>query len=828
VTGATPLTAPRNAALAFDAGADAAACRAALANQASAPLNLSIHDGFDSVEALWRSFERVADCTPYQSFEWLAAWQRHIGACDRACPVVAVAAFADGEPAFLLPLAVEPSYASRRLCWLGQDLNDYNAPLLAKNFSRAVTAQSFLAAWRELQARIQREPALRYDWIELEKMPPQVGAQLNPFCQLATAANPSGAYAAELGSDWKQFYADKRSSATRRRDRTKRKHLSEFGAIGFVTDTDAATVTHTLQILMQQKSRQFAHRGIADMFARPGWREFFLDVALNPATRDLVHVSRVQIGEHCAAANLGLTFGGAYYHMLASYDDGELSRYGPGALHLRELLAYAIGRGLRRFDFTIGDEPYKREWSDSAITLWDYRTVATYRGWPAFSRATLLRPLKRFIKQTPWAWRVVSHARARLGPLVHGSSPSAQVAAPAASPAAPASVPPFACVMGDMDLLRPVAAAGIPCAVVARAGSPALYSRHAQARLPWPEFSENDDGLLDKLVAFARAQRAPPVLFYEEDPQLLMISRYRDRLAPAFRFVIADAELVENLVDKARFQALAERCGLPVPPARRFHPAAQNPDRLELHFPIILKPLTRLARWNGNAGLHKAFAAESPQALHALWPQLVALDVELLAQQLIPGDETQIESYHCYVDQGGGIAAEFTGRKIRTWPAAFGHTTALEITDAADVRRQGRAIAERLGLTGVAKFDFKRDAASTLHLLEINPRFTLWHHPAAVAGLNVPALVYADLTATPRPPIRPARPGVRWCRAWNDFPAARATGVPLADWLMWTWRCEAKSSLSWDDPLPLPRATLRRLLGRRFTAPADEPDWSAS
>lgn len=417
MTGATPLTAPRNAALAFDARANADARRTDLPREASSPLNLSIHAGFEAVEALWRRFERVADCTPYQTFDWLAAWQRHVGVRDGARPVIALAAFADGEPAFLLPLAVEPSCASRRLCWLGQDLNDYNAPLLAQSFSQRVTAECFLAAWRELQARLQREPALRYDWIELEKMPPLVGGQANPLCQLATAANPSGAHATALGSDWKQYYADKRSSATRRRDRIKRKHLSAFGAVDFATDTASSNVMRTLQILMQQKMRHFAQRGIADMFARPGWREFFLDVAANPATRHLVHVSRIQVGERCAAANFGLTFGGVYYHMLASYDDGELSRYGPGALHLRELLAYAIGRGLWRFDFTIGDEPYKREWSDSAVTLWDYRTVARLRGWPAFCRAALLRPLKRFIKQTPWAWRMASRARALRGRL---------------------------------------------------------------------------------------------------------------------------------------------------------------------------------------------------------------------------------------------------------------------------------------------------------------------------------------------------------------------------------------------------------------------------
>ena len=65
-------------------------------------------------------------------------------------------------------------------------------------------------------------------------------------------------------------------------------------------------------------------------------------------------------------------FGDCYYHVLASYDDGEVAHYGPGALHLRELMAHAIRMGLKRFDFTIGDEPYKLEWSDTTLKLHDF------------------------------------------------------------------------------------------------------------------------------------------------------------------------------------------------------------------------------------------------------------------------------------------------------------------------------------------------------------------------------------------------------------------------------------------------------------------------
>ncbi len=227
--------------------------------------------------------------------------------------------------------------------------------------------------------------------------------------------------------------------------------------------------------------------------------------------------------------------------------------------------------------------------------------------------------------------------------------------------------------------------------------------------------------------------------------------------------------------------------------------------------------------------MRKALEAESLAALQALWPGLLTANVELLAQQLIAGAEAQIESYHCYVDRRGSIAAEFTGRKIRTFPARYGHTTALEITEAADVRRLGRGVVERIGLTGVAKLDFKRDHAGVLHLLEINPRFTLWHHAGAVAGVNIPPLVYADLTGLPRPAATHAKAGVRWCRVWKDLLAAMAADVPLIAWLAWVLGCEAKSALSWRDPMPVLRSALYRLAARRggggSTAPHRAGEW---
>jgi predicted ATP-grasp superfamily ATP-dependent carboligase len=390
----------------------------------------------------------------------------------------------------------------------------------------------------------------------------------------------------------------------------------------------------------------------------------------------------------------------------------------------------------------------------------------------------------------------------------------------------PASEKPLACVIGDMDLVRPLGLAGIHSAAVATPGELTRYSRFTAAVIDWADPWKAPEKLLERLLEFGRAQSKPPVLYYEGDWDLLLVSRNRGVLGEVFRFSIADPELIEDLVDKERFRELARRLGLPVPPSAVL---ADGDDAIDaLRLPVIVKPLTRQwETWEPLAGKAKALRIETRPELRRLARQLAEAGVDAVVQELIPGPETAIESYHVYIDEGGEIAAEFTGKKIRTYPLELGQSSALEITDDAGVASLGREIVAQLGLRGVAKFDFKRAADGTLHLLEINPRFNLWHHPGARAGVNIPAIVYADLVGLPRPAAGPVTPGVLWCHPRLDYTAARAAGVSTARWVAWMAGCEAKSGMSWDDPLPVVRRGAwhlsRRLLPRRGAA-ADQAE----
>jgi CelD/BcsL family acetyltransferase involved in cellulose biosynthesis len=383
----------------------------------AAGIEISITHDLQSVEAEWRELEKHAEYTAFQAFNWLATWQRHIGALDGVVPAVVLGRHADGHLLFILPLAITGRGRVRKLTWLGWDLSDYNAPILARDFSRHMDPRRFLVAWRVITALLRKDSRLPFHVVDLQKMPQMIGSQENPFLQLPVVPNPSGAYSTELGQDWETFYAAKRSAVTRRRDRTKGRRLAEYGAVRWVEVQSPEEIERTMDTLIEQKARSFAEMGVANLFAPPGRREFFLEIAANPELRELVHVSRLEVGSAIAATNLGLMLHGCYYHVLSSYGDAEWSRFGPGAAHLHALLRHTIERGFHRFDFTIGDEPYKREWCDSRSTLYDHYAAVSARGWPILALYAAARRTKRVIKQTSMLWSAFSTGRALAGSL---------------------------------------------------------------------------------------------------------------------------------------------------------------------------------------------------------------------------------------------------------------------------------------------------------------------------------------------------------------------------------------------------------------------------
>ena len=250
-------------------------------------------------------------------------------------------------------------------------------------FRNALSPPAFSLCGENCRQRMQSDPQLRHDWIEFEKMPQTVGVQINPFI-ISREANANSAHITQLGRDWECSIAP---NAPRRR----------AGATAPSASTWTRSATFVSRPPRRGRCRANARTLMGaeetDICAQGNCRHIRAAGLSRILSRFRVESAKRGIWPISAASKSADLCGGEFrdrVRRLLLSRAVELLRqridpYGPGTLHLRELLAYAIDHGLRLFDFTIGDEQYKPEWSDLRMKLYDYSAATTWRGWPASS-----------------------------------------------------------------------------------------------------------------------------------------------------------------------------------------------------------------------------------------------------------------------------------------------------------------------------------------------------------------------------------------------------------------------------------------------------------
>lgn len=361
-----------------------------------------------------------------------------------------------------------------------------------------------------------------------------------------------------------------------------------------------------------------------------------------------------------------------------------------------------------------------------------------------------------------------------------------------------------------LGALRLLGREGVNCAVCDfDSGGPAFKSRYCAARIDI-RTNASDTEIVTKLCSrFARAPQKP-VLIPTSDHLVRLVSACRDQLSRVFRFIVAEATVIADLLDKERFAARATERGWPVPRAisvrapEDFDQAAKT-----LGFPLILKPTKPYEATSHR--LPKALVVFEQSQLDrakAGWqPDQVGA---ILAQQFIRGDESSYLSVAACLREGGEVVATFVSRKRRQSSRGAGIGTYVESWVDSHAEDLALRVLRDLGYVGVAEVELKRDASDgALRVIEINPRLWSQVSLAAACGINFPKAAWmmaAGLRVAHQ--SQDAR-AVCWQDFWDDFYSTfRSRGYrAVGDVSVWTWLHEtlqvgARPHFCWRDPYP--------------------------
>lgn len=394
-------------------------------------------------------------------------------------------------------------------------------------------------------------------------------------------------------------------------------------------------------------------------------------------------------------------------------------------------------------------------------------------------------------------------------------SSSASKRNPAAqSPKAAGATPVVIC--GDLNLLRCFAGAGVPALVVSSDPSAVTFqSRYCSEKRVIADVKTSPVQALEDLLTLGAAIPQKPVLVYGDDAMLLLVSRNREILSRFYRFLLPPAELIEILVDKTRFGTFAAGLSIRVPGTLTSHETKSAEDLLaRLALPMILKPAVHVgwhefqARSNSPRRPSKALLAETPAQLRTHYNAIRDFTDDFVVQEYIPGGTADHYSFHAWFDETSAPLGHFVGRKIRTYPKESGHSTCLELVHEPELVQTGLDIMRKMNLQGPAKLDFKRDPRSgRYYLLEINPRYNLWHDLGAAAGVNLPYTAYRYLTGLDVAPQTRYDTRCKWLAFGDDVRTALRYYLPDGD-LSWTGWLRSYLGpavyevFSWKDPYP--------------------------
>ena len=357
-------------------------------------------------EPHWRTLEQGDTLTtPYQRFDFLRLWQRHLGAESGITASIVVGFDAAHEPLFLWP------FGSRRIGgltvveFLGGKHANFNMALWRRDVAATIGATELRDTLTYLAGRA--------DLVSLVNQPLTWKGATNPFALLPHQRAANLGFSGPLVPDFDALLRARTNADTRKKMRKKERTLATFGELGFAQAITSDDVRRVLDAFFKQKSARMRMLGMPDTFAAPSVRRF-IEAAATERLADgtsPIELYALTVDDIIVATMGSIVGGGRFCAMFNSIIQGQFAAQSPGEQLMLRLVRSCCERGLDTFDLGVGEARYKNLLCGDAEPLFDsYLPLSPAGRLMALGFATSAMT-KRTIKQSPALWALVCALR---------------------------------------------------------------------------------------------------------------------------------------------------------------------------------------------------------------------------------------------------------------------------------------------------------------------------------------------------------------------------------------------------------------------------------
>jgi CelD/BcsL family acetyltransferase involved in cellulose biosynthesis/protein-tyrosine-phosphatase/predicted ATP-grasp superfamily ATP-dependent carboligase len=613
----------------------------------------------------------------------------------------------------------ENSLDNRRvLTWIGIDHSDYHV-FVAKHGDPGIVDALLDAIFERAPARLR---------IEL----PGVPQFSSLWASLAARAARRSAAVFVLGHTscpWMSLTsADSdviRLFAKRSLRRSERRLQKQFD-VSFERLKTRESIEQSLDALFDCHRRRWEETAYPSLFSRQENRTFFRLLARRMDPLLELHYTELKVDGRSAAQHFGFVSGNSVLWYKPAFER-ELARYSPGDMLLGRLLRMAVNEGFQEFDFTRGEEAFKRRFASRTIYLADFVLTPGIRHRVA-TRGYLLargavRGMRTIIRSTP---KSPAHGARVL--VLDGHSAAA------------------------IEVVQSLGRAGADIDVAVRDG-PALVrnSRYPRRFLAQPAATESLKVFKDWLQRTCNTGDRYALIVSTTENSLLAVNGLDDRDPLRTIAGLPSAKSVNLALDKEAVHRIALSLGVTVP--RDFSESTLAKSRATLSFPLVVKPTRSLVVTDNVRHFLRPAIASTIAEMDAAIDRL-ASHCPVQVQEYIVGVGLGVE---CLYDRGQLVWA-FVHERIHELPLTGGGSTYRVARPwHGQALAASKCLLDSLHWHGVAMVEFKLSALGRVTLMEINPRFWGSLALAIDAGVDFPLGLLLTVTggrAGPQPQYR--------------------------------------------------------------------------
>jgi predicted ATP-grasp superfamily ATP-dependent carboligase len=333
----------------------------------------------------------------------------------------------------------------------------------------------------------------------------------------------------------------------------------------------------------------------------------------------------------------------------------------------------------------------------------------------------------------------------------------------------------------------------------------------------------NSNQLINTLLKIGKNCNQKLVLIPTTDPQVELISEFRDLLKPYYLFELPEKRIVKILLHKTKFTNFALDNGINIPQTFIINKKSDYYHKCnEIKYPCILKPYDKTSNWDAIFPNDKILKIAHEKDILDVLPKVLGAVKNFIIQEWIEGPDSQVYFCLLYFNQNSELKASFVGKKIRQWYPEIGSTAVATMEFNQEILEESIRLFKMVKFKGFGSVEYKFDHRDKNFKI-IEPtvgRPNLQSFVSVINGVNIPYIAYRNLVGENSKKIHQPdyKNPTKWINEWSDYESARfymkRGDLNLLEWIKSIRGPKRFALWSVSDPLPFLYSLFCRVKGK--------------